>query len=321
MSFAGQHEPAANQADRRGAAVHLGVQMELDAGASAEAAAGPPVAGGGGRRKRPCPWSATRQDAAGATATDVRMQEEDAEAMAVSGGRRRRVEGTSSTEASACGSPREQDLWEITGPTTMLLAPEPTSMSLVLAAPDAAAVAAAARVMCSEIVAIASPSAAAAAHTAWSSSTWERALEHWALAARPQMREQQVVEDGNCLFRAVGACLLLGQEAHLLLRHFAVATFLANFREHAGFLSHRDLSLWEREMQRAGAYGDHFAMHGLADGTRSPVIVFREGRPQQSPTIVLPLRWTPAENTAPIALLLDESRRGSEHYTALLPPL
>ena len=82
------------------------------------------------------------------------------------------------------------------------------------------------------------------------------------------------------------------------------------------------LERWLRRMQNR-AWGDNVAVQALADALRRPMIIWRAAEPARQPTCCPPQDFSLEARAQPIYLLLDERRRGSEHYDArmlMAPP-
>eukprot|EP00973_Karenia_brevis_P094323 12421908-Karenia_brevis.AAC.1 len=72
---------------------------------------------------------------------------------------------------------------------------------------------------------------------------------------------------------------------------------------------------WLRGM-KGRKWGDNVAVQALADELLRPIIVWRMASPEQLPTCCPCQGMSPDSPVQPIYLMLDERRRGSEHYNA-----
>ena len=123
------------------------------------------------------------------------------------------------------------------------------------------------------------------------------------------------------MFRAIAHQTPEGQENHMALRGAAVHEVQAKITEYTGFFATaQERRTWLASMPRNGFFADNYALMALVDVLRRPVLVWRTKAPSQVPTVFLPSSGISEERLLmPIYLLLDESKRGCEHYTALIP--
>ena len=123
------------------------------------------------------------------------------------------------------------------------------------------------------------------------------------------------------MFRAITHQTPEGQENHMALRGAAVHEVQAKITEYTGFFATaQERRTWLASMPRNGFFADNYALMALVDVLRRPVLVWRTKAPSQVPTVFLPSSGISEERLLmPIYLLLNESKRGCEHYTALIP--
>ena len=145
----------------------------------------------------------------------------------------------------------------------------------------------------------------------------EELLKRHAALARPALEERHVDADGHCLFHAVALQMPKDEQCHKRLRQYAVTEVERNTRDYREFFDdNQPRRPWIEGMRRRW-WGDGIAIRALANCLERPFIVWRKGS-DQPPDAFAHRSFDRTQPLRPVYLLLDETRRGVEHYSAFV---
>eukprot|EP00971_Amphidinium_carterae_P046765 921494-Amphidinium_carterae.1 len=92
-----------------------------------------------------------------------------------------------------------------------------------------------------------------------------------------------------------------------------------NSASYEPFFADDNIHAWIARMRLDRQWGDNHSLKAAVEVLHRPALVWRLGAPSTEPaTPLLPTAWRQLERVKPLYVVLDERRRGCEHYDALL---